>query len=85
MSLFGTVRVSQDWSIPGLMLGDVRVEKGAILCAGMGQRRSWDGDLWHWQENGLWVGTSCSCRDGEPPLCFPSLPKEQGRKWAGEG
>lgn len=65
-------RVSQGWSIPGSMLGDVRVAQGWKREQGrssrMGQRPSWDGDLWHWQENGLWVGTSCSCRDGAPPF-----------------
>lgn len=76
----GRHRVSQGWSIPGSMLGAVRVARGwkrgknpLGLESRPVQRPSWDGDLRHWQENRVWVGTSCSCRDGNlafaPLLC----------------
>lgn len=84
----GRHRVSQGWSIPGLMVGAVRVAQGwrreKILwdwsqggSSRMGQRPSWDGDLWHWHETRVWVGTSCSCRDGNLPFA-PLLCQRKG-------
>lgn len=64
----GAVRVARGWKREKILW-----DWSQGRSSRMGQRPSWDGDLRHWQENRVWVGTSCSCRDGNlafaPLLC----------------